>query len=289
MVSRFVDLDGRGRADLLAIDPATKTLLIYRQHAWGFTNTPDQIIQLPPQTAWVAPYLSSTQAPCELVMSTGSGLVGYRQNGGVFDLEPHGLVSAAQMFTNVESPGLLSVMTNVPLPIITATQACLYQANEAGQWTSGPPITLTGSYNRLYTYPDNWSVGPDVSHTLHISQSVNASTNNPDKGKPETNGIARLMKELNKAGTWHHPLNADVDLNGDGQKDLVIWQVLGELDFKTDVYVFLHGADGKLPDQPTQVLHCRGFPIPIGSSQSQCPVGHLAGDGTYQLFSWRQN
>jgi hypothetical protein len=74
-----------------------------------------------------------------------------------------------------------------------------------------------------------------------------------------------------------------VDIDGDGRKDLVVWQVLGNLDFKTDVYVFLSGADGKLPERPTQVLHCRGIPIPIGSTQQASPIGDLKGDGTHQL------
>src|SRR4051794_27620074 len=51
---RFVDIDGDGRSDLLVIDPVAKRLLNYHQRQSGFTNSPDQIIQLPPQTAWVA-------------------------------------------------------------------------------------------------------------------------------------------------------------------------------------------------------------------------------------------
>src|SRR4051812_25071333 len=52
--SCFVDLDRKGRADLLAADSVEKKILIYRQRVSGFTNVPDQAIPLPPQTGWIA-------------------------------------------------------------------------------------------------------------------------------------------------------------------------------------------------------------------------------------------
>jgi hypothetical protein len=55
------------------------------------------------------------------------------------------------------------------------------------------------------------------------------------------------------------------------------------MESRTDVYVFLRGADGQLPERPTQVLHCRGFPIPVGSPFGVAPIGDLKGDGRYEL------
>jgi len=55
------------------------------------------------------------------------------------------------------------------------------------------------------------------------------------------------------------------------------------LGLSTDVYVFLRGADDKLPERPTQILHCRGIPIPIGSTFRSSPIADLKGDGTYEL------
>jgi hypothetical protein len=78
--------------------------------------------------------------------------------------------------------------------------------------------------------------------------------------------------------TVSHP-----DINGDGRKDLVVWQVSGWLDMRTDLFVFLRGDDGKLPERPTQTLHCRGFPIPIGSVFEQTPFGDINGDGVSEL------
>src|SRR6185369_8711944 len=52
---------------------------------------------------------------------------------------------------------------------------------------------------------------------------------------------------------------------------------------RTDSYLFLRGADGQLPDRPTQVLHCPGLPIPFQSTFSPCPFGDLNGDGVCEL------
>jgi len=75
-----------------------------------------------------------------------------------------------------------------------------------------------------------------------------------------------------------------VDVDGDGREDLVLWQCRGKLDFKTDIYVFLRGADQKLAERPTQTLHCRGFPIPIGSVKDPSSVADLNRDGVCELI-----
>ena len=52
---RFIPLEAHGRAALLAVDPQQHKLLIYRQRPWGFTNVADQVLPLPPRTAWSRP------------------------------------------------------------------------------------------------------------------------------------------------------------------------------------------------------------------------------------------
>jgi hypothetical protein len=85
-----------------------------------------------------------------------------------------------------------------------------------------------------------------------------------------------------------------VDVDGDGREDLVLWQLTGNLGFKTDICIFPstlrstatedgRGANGQLPEQPTQVLRCRGFPIPLGSTRQWSPVHDLDGDGIREL------
>src|SRR5580698_7632402 len=70
MQTRFADLNKDGRFALLALDPLAKQLLVYRQGALGFKNTPDQVINLPSDTAWVAPYAVETRSNLDLLLST---------------------------------------------------------------------------------------------------------------------------------------------------------------------------------------------------------------------------
>ena len=96
----FVDIEGNGRCNLLVIDTVEKKLLNYRQRPDGFTNSPDQVIPLPPQTAWVAPCDVDAHPGLELLMSTAAGLVYCRQNAGLFESERHPLIEVSQAFTN---------------------------------------------------------------------------------------------------------------------------------------------------------------------------------------------
>jgi hypothetical protein len=70
----FADVEGNGRCNLLVIDTAERRLLNYRQRPNGFTNSPDQTIPLPPQTAWVAPCDVDAHPGLELLMSAAAGL-----------------------------------------------------------------------------------------------------------------------------------------------------------------------------------------------------------------------
>jgi hypothetical protein len=299
--SHFADVDNDGRSDLLAIDPVAKKLLIYRQRASGFAHAPDQVIGLPPHTAWIAPFDVDAHPGLELLMSTATGLAYCRQNGGMFESELRTLVQAGQVFTNDDSPGLISLATNAAIPVISATQAVLYRRNDAFEWSHGEPVALAAKRNSWSGAHNGWTVGPYSSRTLRIQQSLQSKPDdaaeqiarNPKEPKykraadekPENDAIGKLIEDMKKAGPRHQPGIDRVDLDGDGREDLVLWQVLGDnkMDFRTDVHVFLRGADDKLPERPTQVLHCRGFPIPFGSTQKVSPMGDLKGDGKYEL------
>jgi hypothetical protein len=278
---RFADLDGRGRCDLLAVDPLANRLLIYRQRAAGFTNTPDQSLELPPQTAWVAPYRTVANGAAELVVSTAAGLAVFQQNDGIFAAEPRPLVRAAQVFTNHEWTDLISLDTNAAIPVVSATQAWSYRQNEASAWTSGPPVTLKLDHSTWDGYASAWSMGLNSSYHLEGRVSFRSKTDEAAEEKSDHDVLGRYVTELGKTGQV--PRITRLDLNRDGQMDLILWHVTGDLEHKTDLYVFLRGADGKLPPQPTQTLHCRGFPIPVGPSPEPAPVADLKGDGTYEL------
>ncbi len=147
MKTSFVDLNGQGRFDLLAVDSNGKRLFIYRQHADGFTNTPDQIIELPPHTGWIAPaHVAEARTNFDLLVSTATGLGYYQQDNGVFEPKPRQLLNAKQVFTAEGSPTLLPPFTNVSIPVISATQAWFYQRNDYLEWTSSPPMPLKSEH-----------------------------------------------------------------------------------------------------------------------------------------------
>jgi hypothetical protein len=125
-------------------------------------------------------------------------------------------------------------------------------------------------------------LGLNSSHTLDIQQSIRSRPDEADGDKPENDTIAKLLADMKRAGPWNQPQIARVDLNRDGQMDFILWQVVPD-SFRTEVYVFLRDAAGQLPERPTQVLHCRGVPIPVASTQVASPIADLKGDGASEL------
>jgi hypothetical protein len=285
MTTCFADIDDDGRADLLAVDPEGRELMIYRQRAQGFASVPDQTIQLPPQTAWIAPCDVEAHPGLELLMSTATGLVYYRQNAGVFETEPRTLLQAGQVFTNNDPPGLFSLATNAVIPVISSTHVVLYRRNAAFEWKPDQPMAFETKRSDWAVTHNNWTMGPNPSCDLNIWRSFRANPDAAGDQQPENGTIRKLIQEMKKADPRRQPGVSRVDLDGDGREDFVLWQVLGDLEFRTDIYIFLRGADGKLPEQPTQILHCRGMVIPTqdGSAERWSPICDLKGDGAHEL------
>ena len=289
---RFVDVDGDGRSDLLVIDPVEKKLLNYHQRPDGFASAPDQIIALPPQTAWVAPCDVDAHPGLELLMCTAAGLVYYRQNAGLFESEQHPLIAASQVFTNFDNPILILLSTNKAgtndlIPVISTRQAVFYHRNSAYEWSPGPPLTLDAAHASWSARRDwrdgTWTLGQNPSHCLHVYQSLRAKPEPKRDQEPENDTIRKILDDMKKAGKANPPQIDRVDVDGDGREDLVLWQLKGNPALKTDVYIFGRGADQQLPERPTQVLHCRGFPLPFGPKHEWSPMHDLNGDGVCEL------
>ena len=157
----FADIEGNGRCHLLVIDPVEKKLLNYHQRPDGFTNSPDQVIPLPPQTAWVALCDVDAHPGLELLFSTATGLVYSRQNAGRFESERRTLIEVNQAFTNFDLPTLTLLTTNKTgtndlIPVITAGQTVLYHRNSAYEWSPGPPLTLDVKQTVWHVDHDPW-------------------------------------------------------------------------------------------------------------------------------------
>jgi hypothetical protein len=287
----FVDVDEDGRADLLVIDRVKNTLLNYHQRSTGFTNAPDQVISLP-RAAWVAPVDVETHPGLELVISTSEGLIYSRQNGGLFEAERHGLIEAQQVFTN-KRPPLLTLISNresmmsPSLPVITATNVARYQRDAAYHWTAGESMTLEAQPAAWSVEADAnlWRLGHRQGKSVVVRESFRAKPDEQIIALEDRQAVERIVVEMKKSGTTHPGGTNVVDVNGDGRKDVVLWQASGGIDFKTEIYVLLRGADQRLPVKPSQTLRCRGFPIPSNSTsmENRAVVIDLGGDGTCEL------
>jgi hypothetical protein len=284
----FADIDEDGRSDLIVIDPLQKRIFYYHQRPAGFTTSPDQSISLPPQTAWAAPGDVDAHPGLELLMSTATGLIYSRQNAGLFELERLTLIAANQAFTNNDLPILTSLTankwrTNGLIPVISARQAVLYRRNSAYEWNPGPPLPLDVKQTTWHLSRDQWAMGPNTAHNLRVQQSFRTKPDQELDIEPENEAIRKIIDDLKNTAAASPPNTNRLDVDGDGREDLVLWQFSGKLDLKTDIYVFRRGADQQLPGRPTQILHCRGFPIPIGSTKEESPVNDLNGDGICEL------
>ncbi len=290
---RFADIDGDGRSDLLVIDLVQKTLLNYHQRPAGFADAPDQAVPLPAQTVWVAPHDVDPQPGLELLISTATGLVYSRQNAGLFESERQRLIAATQVFTNFDFPFLVLLSTNQPgtndfIPVISATQAVLYHRDSAYTWRPDPPLALdvqdTGWSVTLDPWADPWALGPNPAHHLRVHQSLRARPEPKRDPGPENEAIRRIMDDMKKSSKGDPPRRDRVDVDGDGQADVVLWQSRANPVPKTDVYFFLRGADHQLPERPSQVLHCHGVPIPFGPKDEWSPLHDLNGDRIPELI-----
>jgi hypothetical protein len=169
------------------------------------------------------------------------------------------------------------------LPVISASQVVLYRQNNAGGWAPGAPLPLHEEQTQWSIERGGWSMGATPSRNLTIRRTFLATPAEDLEKKAEAEAVARISKEdLERVD--------DLDINGDGREDLVLWRLTGDLEPRTDIFVFLRGANNRLPERPTQVLHCRGFPVQVGhqpkvgpASERLSPVCDLARDGRCEL------
>ncbi len=288
--SLFADVEGDGLADLLAVGPVENRLWIYCQRASGFSDQPDQAVTLPSQTAWIAVCDVDAHPGPELLLSTAAGLVFLRQDGGVFDSRQHTLVEASQVFTNGDPPmlvrsGVLTNGTNLVIPVISAGSVELYERTEAFKWRLGERLDYVSQQAQWMAQDDEWTMGSRPSRGMRIRQfSRTKPDDNPGIGqKPENEAIKRIILEKGTERSGREHGLDRVDVNGDGRVDVIVWKFAWDVDPKTDAFVFLRGADGQLPEQPSQVLHARGFPLCVGPRHEVSPVCDLDGDGACEL------
>src|SRR6185503_1746638 len=130
-------------------------------------------------------------------------------------------------------------------------------------WSPGPALPLEVKQTTWQVNRDPWMLGSNPAQSVRVRQSFRPKPDHDDK-QPESEIIRKIMGDMKRPAAARPPRIDRLDINGDGREDLMVWESSGKLDFKTDLYLFLRGADQQWPERPTQILHCRGFPIPVG-------------------------
>ncbi len=288
--SHLTDIEGDGLTDLLALLPAQRELRVYRQRKSGFAGTPDQTVALPDQTAWIAMRDVDPQAGRELVISTATGLVYLRQNGGVFEPSPRSLIEARQVF----AADRLRIVTNPPgggdandvIPVIFEDRATLYERGSDYAWYAARTVDLSPTETTWQVREESWMMGPAPAFSLEVRQTLLARPQ--DSRVRENSDEDRIVQELvGRIAQDAHRRDYDVghqDVNGDGREDIVVWRAQGDVNPTITIALLLRGLEGRLPEKPTRVLRHSGLPIRVDRKLGVSPFRDLDGDGRCELI-----
>ena len=162
----------------------------------------------------------------------------------------------------------------------------LYERNNAFEWRPGLTLPLHLAQARCSVARGEWMMGVAHAQTLRTRQVLSTGPQKEPRGvrkRADNPAVEKIIEEIEKDDSVMQRGTEWQDINGDGLEDLVVWQIAGALDPKTDLFVFVRGVGGALPDLPSEVLHCRGFPIPVGSPYAISPLCDLDGDGIPEL------
>jgi hypothetical protein len=286
----LADIEGDGLTDLLALLPAQREVLVYRQRQSGFTATPDQTVALPDQTAWVAMRDVDPHKGKELVISTATGLVCLRQDKGVFEPSPRTLIEARQVFV----ADRLWITSNPPggpdvkdaLPVFFEDRAALYEKDTDYTWRATGTVDLRPTETTWQAYEEYWMTGPTPAFSLEVRHAVRAR---PQDGRAqerdaEKKTMQELIGRITKEARWDRYVVRHQDVNGDGREDLVLWRSQGDVSPGTTILLLLREQDGRLPERPTRVLRHSGLPIRVDRQRDGSPFWDLDGDGRCELI-----
>jgi len=285
----FTDINGDQRQDLMAVVQSEKSLHIYYQGDTGFSESPDQRIRLLEGAVWIGCRDVHEQAGLELLWATPTQLLYLRQSDGEFESAPHVLWQRDQVL-------------DANMPVLWDRYFKGDQMAEGVPWTQqhhvqfyqvGPQgllpkqrLDLGLSQSSWKIFPTDWALGPRDTDSLLIEQAYRKPSPDGDRTltEHETPAIKALMEKLESDPQWFYYRKKSIDINADGQDDVIIWAVSGELSPRTIVFVFLRGVSGGLPKQASQVLRCSGLVLALDYVQGLWPVVDLDGDGICELL-----
>jgi len=288
MNSYLVDVDGDGLTDLLVLLPAQNEVKVYRQRKSGFAAAPDQTATLPDQTAWVALQDVDPQEGRELVISTATGVVYFRQDQGSFEPTLRTLLDVRQVFATDH----LRIMPSPPggrdaneaLPVIFEDRATWYEKDPNYTWRAGQAVELGPTETTWQVYEENRMTGPAPAYTIQVSQYMRPQDSRTREKEKEKKAEQDLIERIAKGAKWRRYDTQRQDVNGDGREDLVLWKTHGDISPGTTIVLLLRRSDGRLAEQPTRVLRHAGLPIRVNRRLGTSPFWDLDGDGRCELI-----
>ena len=257
----------------------------------GFAGRPDQIVAVHPGAAWVGLHDVDPQPGNELLVSTATGIIYFRQNQSVFESSPRTLIEVQQVFAT-EYPDLLANLSDWPdansvVPVTFSDRTVLYQRDSSGTWSPGRTFNLEARQTTWRTYQSSdWAMESSPSHSMTVRTLFGAGP----KGKQTQEELSsdaetrKRIEQIGKDAQWSSPSVRHHDMNSDGRQDLVLWKSHRDMNPKTTILVFIRDRSGRLPERPTHVLRHSGVPICVNREQGLSPMWDLDGDGKCELI-----
>jgi hypothetical protein len=291
------DLDGDGKTDILIVE-YTGMVNIYRHTTRGLPNSPTERWRLPPNTAWFALVDAVDEPGIELLVSTGKGILFYKQKDEKYETTPMELVMKPQVFGNSEIVNIREfnlaslssendILTSIPLFLEDSVITYVRDGNE---YKAGPVRELKQSA-RMTSYPYyGYSIGSRKPSYFYVARShygnfptVSKKIFSQDVIKNKT--IVEMINRIEKEDTFIKS-RSYIDIDGDGNEDFVLWYIPEGYDPKTTFIIYLRRNDGALPDEPDQVLRCRGLHPGVFSydeNRGDLPFMDVNGDGLLDI------
>lgn len=260
------DINKDGLVDLLALVQRQNRVFTYLQKKSGFSPSPTQSLELPDGTAWCTVHDVNRHPGDEILISTAKGLTYYRQDDGVFEAQPQILFEAQQVFVKGTTPRIFDIGHRKTLenaiPVIFPDHTILYDSDADYAFKPGKRIELRFKATLEEYSFNSWSLGSRESRQIRIKTVAQAESEGREEEEltNQNEYIRRMLsqtedKELQACFVEQH------DLNKDGNKDVILLHLQQGIGVRTNIMIFRRQKDGSLPEEPDQILRCRGLPI----------------------------
>ena len=261
------DINGDGLVDLLALVQRDNKAFIYIQNRSGLPSAPTQSIELPEVTAWITLYDINEHPGMEMLISTAEGLMYFTQSNGVFEMKAQKLIEARQVFLDKPRPFIIEPNnwpddTKNAIPVIFSDHTIIYKTDENYRLNSVKKIQHEFKNSIEQFNWNSWSIGARESGQIRIRTIAQSKSEDSEPKKPEQeNDYIKKMVEKVSEKEMQRCCIIKEDINGDDREDVTLLHLVQDVDVKTNIIIFLRQKDGDLPENPSQVLRCRGIPV----------------------------